>query len=311
MVVQPPVTRRGPVNRRSAPLIGGVCLVAVLSVAGILVAYLGWSEPPVRPKCHAPSSRLASTGHNPYDRLTLGLRPVAYYNVEVVDSEHGTDVAGCSPAASLVGLPGGRSVLLPDGESAGLFTSKNALEIPSRAWFSIRNTGRLTLEAWIRPSTLAFRRTESSGYVNWLGKGAPGSYEYGLRMYSAHNQEARGNRISGYAFNLDGGKGSGSYFQDDLEPQRWIFVTVVLTTKDSEGYPANTVTIYKDGVRRMTTPLSQFGVDPQSGDAPLRIGSTDDRSYFEGAITKVAVFDRALSPSSIRKQMRLMHASKR
>src|SRR5690349_13392148 len=106
MVVQPPVIRSRHYKRRRVPTAGRVCLVAALSVAGILGGYLWWPKPPVLPKCHPPSSRLASTSRNPYDQLTLDLRPVGYYNVELVDSAHVIDIAGCSPAVSLLGLAG-------------------------------------------------------------------------------------------------------------------------------------------------------------------------------------------------------------
>jgi hypothetical protein len=45
--------------------------------------------------------------------------------------------------------------------------------------------------------------------------------------------------------------------------------------------------------------MGQYDVDPQAGNAPLRIGTRDNDSYFEGAIGKVAVYDRLLSSAQI------------
>jgi hypothetical protein len=142
--------------------------------------------------------------------------------------------------------------------------------------------------------------------VTWLGKGGPGENEYALRMYSLRNTEDRGNRVSAYAFNPTGGKGSGSYFQDRLSAGEWIMVTAVYTTSSADGgYPANSVTIYRGPSRRQTTSLMEFEVRPQAGSAPLQIGG-DAGSYFEGAIGKVAVFDRELTATDIAAQYRAM-----
>src|SRR6185437_3422348 len=110
-----------------------------------------------------------------------------------------------------------------------------------------------------------------------LGKGRPGQQEYAGRMYSLRNDAnpPRPSRISGYAFNLDGGLGSGAYFQDKLKKGDWIHVTLVF---------GNLIKIYKGRTLRQTVPLSQFDVHPGFGDAPLRIGTRDGNSFFYGAV---------------------------
>lgn len=41
-------------------------------------------------------------------------------------------------------------------------------------------------EAWMRPDVLDFDSLEGSGYVYWMGKGAPGNHEYVARMYGRY-----------------------------------------------------------------------------------------------------------------------------
>ena len=158
----------------------------------------------------------------------------------------------------------------------------------------------------MRPSTLTFAYTEGSGYVEWLGKGARHQFEYVFRIYSQGNSEHRANRISAYAFNLRGGKGSGSYFQDPVDTHSWILVTAVFTLKKAGPYPANTVTILRDGVVRKTTPLSQYHVVPKAGSAPFEVGTVNGKSFFEGGIGKVAVFNRVLTPAQVEQQFNVM-----
>jgi hypothetical protein len=127
--------------------------------------------------------------------------------------------------------------------------------------------------------------------VHLLGKGAPNQQEYVARMYSTINSENRPNRISGYAFNLAGGFGSGSYFEDGVHVGEWILVDIVINTNaTSPAYPTGYVKIFKNGVLRDTTRLDQYDVVPGNGTAPFRVGTRDFGSYFKGAIGKVAIY---------------------
>ena len=82
------------------------------------------------------------------------------------------------------------------------------VEIPDSDDFSQPTRGALTVEAWIRPDTLAMPSAEATGYVHWLGKGEVGRHEWAARMYQAGNTEGRENRISFYCFNPGGGLGA-------------------------------------------------------------------------------------------------------
>ncbi len=184
------------------------------------------------------------------------------------------------------------------GDRATVFDGTSQyLEVPDAPALSVPTNGALTIEAWIRPDVLDFPSEESDGYVHFLGKGVPNQHEYVLRMYSLSNSVDRPNRISGYAFNLTGGLGSGSYFQDPVVAGRWIYVVVIIDATTA----AQNVRIYKNGLLRKTTSLSQFGVTPRAGTAPLRIGTRDFGSFFKGAMSKIALYHYSLSPEQLHK----------
>jgi len=200
--------------------------------------------------------------------------------------------------------------LLPNDELATSFDGiSDYLQVQNSESISITRTGVLTFEAWIRPGTLQFQKEEGTGYVWWAGKGAPRNQEYGFRMYSLTNTEVpvRPNRISAYAYNLTGGLGSGSSFEDTVKVGEWIHVAVVFNTVNrSRKYKRGYVTIFKNGVLRRTASLDQFDTVPQSGDAPLRIATRNFYSFFEGAIGKVAVYLHELTPSQIHSHFEAM-----
>jgi concanavalin A-like lectin/glucanase superfamily protein len=173
------------------------------------------------------------------------------------------------------------------------------VEIADHPDYSIATTGELTVVALIRPDSLEMPAQERTGYVHWLGKGVPGGDEWTFRMYQLGNSEGRGNRISCYAFNLDaraGGTrfGIGSHFQDELAAGQRLLV--------AGAWDATRVSIYRDGVLRDSDLLDQSStggptIIPEHGDAPVRIGTRDFNSFFQGAISRVAIFDRRLTDS--------------
>ena len=241
-----------------------------------------------------------------YEQLVLADEPVAYFRMSGTDTE--PDITGNGHSGRYFPANAMQAqATLPSGVRVADFNGIDQyLEIPNSRPLSIANTGQLTFEALLRPDVLEFTHQEGSGYVHWAGKGEEGKQEYALRMYSKTNAEnpPRPNRMSGYAFNLSGGLGSGSYFQDAMAIGEWIHVAVVFDTRDiSSATPTGTVTIYKNGAWRHTTPLKQYGVVPALGTAPLRIGTRDLKSYFAGAIGSVAIYDKRLPAERI-----LMHS---
>jgi hypothetical protein len=62
------------------------------------------------------------------------------------------------------------------------------------------------------------------------------------------------------------------------------------------------VSIYRDGVLRDSDLLDQSAtggvtITPEHGDAPVRIGTRDFNSFFQGAISRVAIFNHKLADS--------------
>lgn len=164
------------------------------------------------------------------------------------------------------------------------------VEIPNRSDFSVSTTGELTVSAWLRPDTLLFPSTEGEGYVYLMGKGTRGQQEWAVRMYSQDNTVDRGNRVSFYVFNLEGGLGVGSYFQDALDPGEWIHLVAV-----ADGERTH---IYKNGALRKSDVYAGT-ITPRAGTAPVRLGTRDFQSYFPGALAGVRFWNRALSASEV------------
>jgi hypothetical protein len=177
------------------------------------------------------------------------------------------------------------------------------VEIPSAPDLSPGPDG-FTVSAWLKPDTLEFARTEGSGYVYWMGKGERNSFEWAMRMYSYRNQEKppRPNRISFYLFNPRGGLGEGSYSQEPIHAGAWIQITA--TAKGGE------TAIYKDGVYvRCDEYNGPAGhgchahnerIQPAPGRAPLRLGTRDLKSFFQGGVAQVRIWNRALGKEEIR-----------
>ncbi|CAF3876078.1 unnamed protein product [Rotaria sp. Silwood1] len=197
---------------------------------------------------------------------------------------------------------------MPNSDTASVFNGINQyFTIGDNNYLEIVRTGILTIEAWFRPDTLQFSREEGSGYVWWMDKGGTNQQSWAARMYSYHNTEGRPNRISGYAFNLSGGLGAGSYFQDPIIVGQWILYTITINTVSiSSTYPTGYIKIFKNGIKRDQDPLSDYGIIPRNGTAPMRVATRQLDSFFQGAIGKVAVFDCELTSSQLQSHYNCM-----
>jgi hypothetical protein len=175
-------------------------------------------------------------------------------------------------------------------------------EIPSAPQLSVSAQG-LTVAVWMRPDALAFAKTQGSAadeqYIHWLGKGETVNQdqEWAFRMYSETTNPAdiRHNRISMYVFNPyspNGDQGCGSYFQDSVTVGQWIHVVGVI---DNVG---QTIAIYKNGVLRHSQSYAGI-ITPTPGPAPLRFGTRDTLTFFQGAIGPVRIWSRPLSSSEV------------
>jgi hypothetical protein len=187
----------------------------------------------------------------------------------------------------------------------------NYVEIPSIDALSVSTTGELTVSAWLKPDVLNFANWEGTGYVHWMGKGTSGQQEWVFRMYNRDNTTEtppRPNRISFYVFNPEGRLGVGTYFQEAVTEGEWIHVVGVAGLSQ--------VYIYKDGAyRRCDTyrgpaaggcpshrdPATgeQLNINPQAGTAPLRLGTRDSSSFFQGGMRLVRIWNRILGADEI------------
>jgi hypothetical protein len=233
---------------------------------------------------------------SPYDTRVLSDHPMMYLTMGSQQAVE-PDLSGHGHRGTYFPQTShAKRTTMPNGDAASAFDGfTQYLEVPSAASLSVKPTGAITIEAWMRPDTLQFPTQEKNSYVHWAGKGESGQQEYVLRMYSKTNPAGRPNRISGYAFNPDGQQGSGSYFEDVVKAGVWIHYALVIDARNG-----GTVSIFKNGVLRKTTPFSQFNVHPQPGNAPLRIATRDFASFFKGAIGKFAIYARALSETTLK-----------
>lgn len=204
------------------------------------------------------------------------------------------------------------------GDSYLKFTGADSyVEIVSIADYSVATTGELSVAAWIRPDTLNFPDWEGTRYVYWLGKGegagGSGQQEWAFRMYNRdHTAEhpPRPNRISFYVFNPEGGEGVGSYFQDALHRGSWIFVVGVADStrtymyRDGDYQRCDTYRGASAGecpIHYQPPPNDnlQLEVNPTAGSSPLRLGTRDLNSFFEGGLSRVRIWNRALDGSEV------------
>jgi len=136
-----------------------------------------------------------------------------------------------------------------------------------------------------------------------MGKGERNRQEWAARIYSYTNRERppRANRISFYLFNLDGGLGEGSYFQEPVRPGEWIHVAAVSYRGQTSIY-RNGVYVRCDEYEGASGRGCQFHseqIHPMPGNAPLRLGTRDLNSFFQGGLSQVRIWTRALEASEI------------
>jgi hypothetical protein len=186
------------------------------------------------------------------------------------------------------------------------------VEIANSPVLSLATTGALTVSAWMMPATLTFANAVN-GYVYWLGKGTgsgrSGQQEWAFRMYNLENDAGRRNRISFYVFNPDGHLGVGSYFESPDDP------VIAGTWMHFCGVADNgTITLYKNGAdtghcfqyqgdgpcrQQFDSDGNRVLITPVATAAPLRIGTEDGKSLFQGGIAKVRLWSRALDDAEI------------
>jgi hypothetical protein len=317
---------------RFALLAVGLAL-AVLAVGGFTVAQQASSRP-CKPRfscttttttttttsATAPTTTTTTTGTvGTYDEAVLADQPVAYWRMAGSLTE--PDATSNGHTGSYInGTPG--AATMPNGDPARDFNGAwngNYMSVPSSPEFSIPATHTLTVEAWIRPDTLAPASATADGYTDFAGKCLSGSQftdhqcEWEGRLYAAVTPEGRCNRFSGYAFNPQAGSGSAADWQPSpcsvVQAGRWYHVVVSYQTLSTPwpcepAYPG-TIEIWVNGVKwrgdllRPTGCISQYKVIPVAGSAPLNVGTMGLDSWFAGAIGKVAIYDYQLPDARV------------
>ncbi len=259
----------------------------------ILLAIAGFAEVSVLDLDPAPARAPASS----YDTLVLSHGPVGYW--PLAPGVTG-DASGHGLNGAFSGSP--EATTMPNGDAAPVFDGVSQyFSVADNDLLEITRTGVLTVEAWLRPDVLDFPGAEPSGdgpYVHWMGKGVPNQHSWVARIYNFTS--TRPNRISGYAFNLGGGLGAGSYFQDPVTPGEWIHYALTINTVDvSSSYPTGYTKVFKNGILRDQDSLSGYNIVPGNGTAPFRVGTRDLASFFQGAIGKIAIYDYELTPAAL------------
>jgi hypothetical protein len=268
--------------------------LATAGAAGLAAVH---GAPPVRA---APASA--------YQTAVLAKKPVGYWRLGEKAGPGARDRAKDGHDGTYHGSPTfqEKGALEGDADTAVKLDGKRSyVEVPSHKGFSQPTSGKgLTVEVWVRPDALEFDGETTDPYVWWLGKGEAKRQEWALRFYSRKSKD-RPNRISAYLFNPEGGLGAGAYFQDELRAGRWMHVVASFDPGDAKAKGAG-VRIYKNGELRLGPPEPgalydnpRWQINPVAGEAPLRFGTRDLKSFLTGALDEVAIYPRVLSAKEV------------
>lgn len=269
-------------------------------------AYLGGAWKPVTTDVQL-SVPTSTVNRSAADLAVLVDDPVAFFPLAAGDTASGNGTPQVAVAHGAVG-----ATLMPNGDVAAVFDGLSSyFEVADNPTLSVATTGQFTLEMWVRPDTLDSPVAENTAvdpYVHFAGKGVTGQHEYAARFYNAHKDDgsasAAANRFAGFVFNLAGGAAPTSSWQggvqstDDGTPPAlvagsWVHYALVVDTVNIDGNGDGTQYLYRNGV--LMDHDTMVGVAPANGSAPLRIGTRDLNSFFQGAIGKVAVYSKPLT----------------
>jgi hypothetical protein len=256
-------------------------------------------------------SEQAALAQASYSEAVLKKHPVAYWRLGEKHGPEAADACGNGHNGKYVGNPvfGEPGAIVGDPNTAiGIAPPGSYVEIPNSPQFSVQTSARgLSVEVWMRPDVLVFPGQTEDPYVMWLGKGENSATEWGFRFYS--QKSTRPNRISAYAWNADGGLGSGAYFQDVLKVGEWLHIVATFDSFTEANSGAG-VSIYKNGQLRGSPATSKgarystYNVKPSAGTAPVRLGTRDLGSFLTGGLDEVAIYPRKLTPAEVREHFR-------
>jgi hypothetical protein len=249
-----------------------------------------------------------------YAEIVLADGPVGYWRL----NERSLDDLACDQSVyghhgSIAGEPtlGEPGALRGCPNTSMSFRPEAHIEIPHSPHFSIQTSGNgLSVEVWMRPDALLFEGEDNKGYIHWLGKGVAGKMEWGLRLYSSDHSE-RPKRISAYAWNPQGGKGAGAYYEGPaVEKGVWTHLVACFEHYIDTCVRKTGVQLFVNGAFVQGPPSTgtlyfnegSWSVTPRGGDAPLRIAtrSATTNSFLTGGIDEVAIYPKVLTPQQVR-----------
>ena len=163
------------------------------------------------------------------------------------------------------------------GRGAGFNGKSSWLTVRSRKSLNMR--GALTLEAWVQPRA-------ASGSRSILMKQGRGKSQYALYAASPRAGIAAEASVGGKSYPVGGGQ--------TLRLGRWTHLAAT--------YDRAHLNLYRNGVEVASVPASgRLG----SSRGPLRIGGNSIAGeWFKGVIDDVRIYNRALTPAEIQRDMR-------
>lgn len=248
----------------------------------------------------APASAGLAPVSSSYDTLVLSHQPQHYFQRLDVDAGQWIDVVRARHAT----FPDGYgSDVLANGELVPHFDGHGQYaEAGDSSYFGPAGAAsQWTVECWFRPDTLQFPNDQADIYVHWMGKGdgsgAAGRHEWTARMYNQVTPGVtppRPNWVSGYVFSAPGGIGCGQAYTGGLDARTWHHYVFVVDHLDRR------VALWFDGTQAHGwVSMDAYDITVTNGTAPLRIGTRDFASFFQGAVGKLAFYTRQLSPERI------------
>ncbi len=213
------------------------------------------------------------------------------------------------PSVQLSVIPfGDASAPLFDGTMSCLIT------VPNDAAYSQPYANALSVSVWLCPLALDFDLVDGTSdvFVRPLEKSVDShtDVEWSVRLYNRANP-TRHSRLSFYTFKLGSpaGQGNGSYMeygvsandQTPVDLGRWLFVVGHAEPWISETDNTTGCIFWKQNVEARRSPAdkySAYGIHPQAGTGPVRIGG-NLKTGFKGGIAHVAIWNRPLSSDEI------------
>lgn len=173
---------------------------------------------------------------------------------------------------------------------AAHFDGHSYIEIADKDYFSPATTGgKMTVSFWFKPDTYNFTGI-NEGYVNFLGKtNGPGADEWLFRVdnETAYDGFSRSERMNFYGYSPSGGLGTGSAINKACPLSAWTHVI-----GETDGVSTK---LYINGRLVDSDLLSDYNIHFGNTSAPLRFGTSDKESFFQGSLSNVMIFNRALS----------------